>query len=199
MISHITGSVVDVLTDSVVVDVHGVGFKLLCSGRTLEKCSVGKPVRLQSYLHVREDALVLFGFENTAERGLFELLIGSVSGVGPKVALGVLSSFTPSDVMNAVMVQDASMLSRAHGVGKKTAERIVMELKDKLGKIPLLPTSVDGAQVVPGTGVAADVFSALTNLGYKPQQAQGALKNAMKAKPEGDFAVLFKTALAELR
>lgn len=195
MIRFLKGRVEDIGADYVALDVNGVGYEAHCSSRTLANLEKDVAVKLSIYTHVREDALILFGFSDDGERGLFEKLT-SISGVGPKAGLAILSALSPSDIVQAVQAQDGKMLSRANGVGPKLGGRIVMELKDKIGGI-----HVDGAEVAPvaSGSAASDVISALMNLGYKQAQAQTAVSRAQKVDDAAGFDVLFKLALQELR
>lgn len=197
MIYFLKGIVEHIADDFLVVDVNGVGYQAYCSSRTLAALAEGEVTKLSIFTNVKETELSLFGFRDEAERAVFEKLT-SVSGVGPKVGLAILTVLTPDEAINAVTLQDHTSFARASGVGPKLAQRIVMELKGKMGS---LPTGVTGARVeMPATaGLVGDVLSALSNLGYKPQQAQQALAHVSQENPDADFDALFKGALAELR
>lgn len=191
MYAHLRGTVSGLSAEAVVLDVHGVGYAVQASTRTLGGLVNGAEALLYTYLSVREDALVLFGFADRAEHALFVRLIG-VSGVGPKLALSLLSTFGPDEVIAAIASNQPATLARASGVGKKMAEKIIVELKDKLG---LLAASGAGV-AVPVGGVAGDVLSALMNLGYVQKVAEQAVEQARKQAPDGPFETLLKTALA---
>ena len=163
MIGRLTGTPVARTLDGVVLDVNGVGYLLRLTLRALRKAEGEREVTLETYLHVREDALQLYGFAEPAERELFEQLL-SVSGVGPKVALAIVSGSTPADLRRAIARDDTSRFMAIPGIGKKTAQRVVLELKEKLGIEP-----VEGG--VPDL-VARD---ALVELGYTLPEAERAL------------------------
>lgn len=175
MIARLTGTLVESASDHAVLDVNGVGYLVLASSRTLTAIGpVGGQVMLLTELQVREDSMTLFGFGNPGEREWFRLLTG-VQGVGGRVALSILSTLTPDELAQAVARQDKVAVTRANGVGPKLAERIVRELKDKVGGVALGPT---GAAPVAATGHAADAASALTGLGFKPAEANAAVAAA---------------------
>ena len=132
MISSLRGNVVARMLDGVVLDVNGVGYRVQTTLRALRKAPARGEITLDTYLHVREDALQLYGFAEPAERELFEHFL-SVSGVGPKVALAILSGSTPTDLRRAIALEDTTRFVAIPGIGKKTAERVVLELKEKIG------------------------------------------------------------------
>jgi Holliday junction DNA helicase RuvA len=165
VIASLRGKAVARRVDGVVLDVNGVGYLVQATQRALQKAQSGREVALDTYLHVREDALQLYGFAEPAERELFELLL-SVSGVGPKVALAILSNSTPSDLRRAIALNDETRFVAIPGIGKKTAQRIVLELKEKLG-----PVDVGGESPAEEL-VARD---ALVELGYSVPEAERAL------------------------
>lgn len=186
MISLLRGVVVERGLDHVVLDVGGVGYRVTVSLQTLaELPSAGGEARLLTYLQVREDALTLFGFAHERERTAFELCIG-VQQVGPKLAMSILSTIDADGLAAAVRTGDHGRLRKIPGVGQKTAERLVLELKDKLDKLGLAlgePGRAAAAAPKPGalTGPAATVAAALVNLGYKPVEAERAAKDAAAA------------------
>jgi holliday junction DNA helicase RuvA len=165
MIAALRGRVIARRHDGVVVDVGGVGYLVNATQRALARAKRGEEVALDTYLHVREEALQLYGFAEPAERELFELLL-SVSGVGPKVALAILSNSTPADLRRAIALEDETRFVAIPGIGRKTAQRIVLELKEKLG-----PVDVSGEAPVEEL-VARD---ALVELGYSIPEAERAL------------------------
>jgi Holliday junction DNA helicase RuvA len=165
VIAQLTGKVAARRLDGVVLDVNGVGYLLSTTQRALRKAQGGGEVTLDTYLHVREDALQLYGFAEPAERELFELLL-SVSGVGPKVALAILSSSTPGDLRRAIALEDTTRFVAIPGIGKKTAQRVVLELKEKLGPVEAIGES-------PGEELVAR--DALVELGYSIPEAERAL------------------------
>jgi Holliday junction DNA helicase RuvA len=176
MISHLKGTLSHKSPIYIVVDVGGVGYQVFTSLSTFYALpETGEPVFLKIHSHVREDAFKLFGFLTDEEQMIFEKLI-SISKVGPKLALSILSGMPPVDLMTAIMENDVARISTIPGVGRKTAERLTLELKDKLGDITL--------EFSPGSerpsslgGVLDDALSALVNLGYKKPQAEKALKS----------------------
>ncbi|MCO5071009.1 MAG: Holliday junction branch migration protein RuvA [Rhizobiaceae bacterium] len=204
MIGKLKGVVDEIGEDHVVVDVHGVGYIAFCSARTLAALTgEGEAVTLFIETYVREDMIRLYGFRSALEREWFRLLLNNVQGVGAKVALAVLSTLAPSDLANAIALRDISMVSRAPGVGKKVAERIVTELKNKAPAFAGEAAATIGIKQELGEGVApapiADAVSALTNLGYSRDVAANAVAAAMKVAGEGaDSSQLIRLGLKEL-
>jgi Holliday junction DNA helicase RuvA len=181
MIARLTGTLAETAADHAVIDVNGVGYLVLASSRTLSAIGgVGSQVMLLTEMQVREDSMTLFAFGSAGEREWFRLLTG-VQGVGGKVALSILSTLDPDELSQSVARQDKAMVARANGVGPKLAERIVRELKDKVGGIA-------GTAPLPSAGFAADAVSALTGLGFKSHEA-GAAVAAAEAEL-GDGATL---------
>ena len=192
MISILTGPVLEITPASAVIDCAGIGYEAHCPSRTLAQLTVGTPTRLYTFLNVREDALTLFGFATATERAFFNQLT-SVSGVGPRIGLSLLSTFTVPEIQQAISANQPATLARASGVGKKLAEKIIVELKDKLGSLPIALPSTGGA-----VSTLTDLTSALINLGYQPKTAEGAAAAALQAAPAASFDVLFKTALQKV-
>lgn len=175
MIAHLKGVLAETGVDHAVIEVGGVGYLVGASARTLAALgAVGEACLVHTELLVGEDFLRLVGFANAAERDWFRLLTG-VQGVGARVALAILSVLEPAELSRAVAAQDKAMVARANGVGPKLAERIVRELKDKVGGIALGPAAA--AQVV-AVGAGADAVSALLNLGFRPAEASAAVQAA---------------------
>lgn len=175
MIARLTGTLVEAAADHAVIDVNGVGYLVQASSRTLAAIGgIGSNVMLLTEMQVREDAMTLFAFGSHGEREWFRLLTG-VQGVGGRVALSILSTLSPEELTRAVAQQDKAMVARANGVGPKLAERIVRELKDKVGGVVLGPA---GSAPVALTGHTADAVSALTGLGFKPAEANSAVSEA---------------------
>jgi holliday junction DNA helicase RuvA len=175
MISSLRGKVVARMLDGVVLDVNGVGYRVQTTLHALRKAQAKGEVTLDTYLHVREDALQLYGFAEPAERELFEHFL-SVSGVGPKVALAILSGSTPADLRRAIALEDTTRFVAIPGIGKKTAERVVLELKEKIRPIDSLPGAPEHELV------ARD---ALVELGYSFVEAERALASTdPEAEPE---------------
>lgn len=203
MIGKLKGTIEEIGEDYVLVDVHGVCYIAFCSARTLSRLgSVGEAAVLFIETYVREDQLKLFGFQTALEREWFRLL-QIVQGVGSKVALAVLSTLTPSELANAIALQDKTAISRAPGVGPKVAIRILTELKAKAPAFAGEGAINIGLKQELGEGMAAapvsDAVSALTNLGYSRDQAANAVAAALKNGGEGaDSARLIRLGLKEL-
>ncbi len=202
MIGKLKGTVDEIGEDHCIVDVHGVGYVAFCSTRTLSTLRPGEAAVLSIETYVREDMIRLYGFGSTLEREWFRLLQG-VQGVGAKVSLAVLSTLTPSELANAIALRDIAMVSRAPGVGKKVAERIVTELKTKAPAFAGEASGTIGLKQELGEGVApapvADAVSALTNLGYSRDIAANAVAAALKsAGADADSAQLIRLGLKEL-
>ena len=204
MIGKLKGVIDEIAEDHCVIDVHGVGYVAFCPLRTLSTLpGAGEAVELFIETYVREDAIRLYGFGSALEREWFRLLMNNVQGVGAKVALAVLSTLSASDLANAIALRDVAMVSRAPGVGKKVAERIVTELKNKAPAYAGTATGTIGLKQELGEGVApapvADAVSALANLGYSRDVAANAVAAALKVAGEGaDSAKLIRFGLKEL-
>lgn len=195
MIAFLHGRIFEKQPNRIVVDVNGVGYDVAVPLSTFYGLGeAGADIALRIHTHVREDALLLFGFATRLEQELFERLI-SVSGIGPKVALAVLSGIEPGELINAILRGDLARLTAIPGVGKKTSERIVLELRDRLPKVEHT-AAPDGAPVEP-SALLDDVLSALMNLGYHRPLAEKAVDAAAKTKP-GDFEQTLRQALREL-
>ncbi|MET4897517.1 Holliday junction branch migration protein RuvA [Sphingomonadaceae bacterium jetA1] len=176
MIAHLKGRLEATGIDHAVIDVGGVGYLVGASARTLSAIGpVGEAAMLHTEMLVSEDSIRLVGFASADERDWFRLLTG-VQGVGARVALAILSALEPADLMRAIASGDKAMVARANGVGPKLAQRIVMELKDKVGGIVLAPGSGGGPATPVGAG--ADAVSALLNLGFRPAEASAAVAAA---------------------
>jgi len=197
MIASLSGVVDQRRADGVVLDVNGVGYLVFASARTLGRVpAAGEPMRFLVETHVREDHIHLYGFADEGERGAFRLLT-TVQGVGAKLALAILSVLAPEGLTTAIMAQDKAALARAEGVGPKLAQRIVNELRDKVGGIVLGPS----AQAAPEAahGAAADAVSALVNLGYSRSDAFSAVSHATKRLgAEARIDALIRAGLQEL-
>lgn len=175
MITHLHGRLADASPSHAVIDVNGVGYEVLIPLSTFDRLpTLGSNLQILTHLVVREDAHTLFGFFTQAERDLFRLLIQTVSGIGPKIALAILSGLPVDAFRAAVMAQDVKALSAVSGVGRKTAERIVVELKDKMAAFgsPIPPGTSPARATPPGTNATlADAAAALVALGLKPAEA----------------------------
>ena len=172
MIGYVKGVVSHIFSNSCFIDVHGVGYRTYAPASTLDTLCVGQEAMLYTYMSVREDAIVLYGFATQDEYDLFMLLIG-VNGVGPKVALGILSAGTADSFRLAVHQKDSKGLTKMPGIGKKTAERIVLELQDKIGPVASEDAGAAdlGNSAAPGlSDILAETLAALTSLGYSEQE-----------------------------
>lgn len=207
MIGKLRGKVDAIGESFLIVDVNGVGYEVQASARTLRNLKVGDEVSLTIDTHVREDAIRLFGFASELERNWFRTL-QTIQGVGSKVALGVLGIMSPQDLANAIALGNWAAVEEAPGVGKKLAQRIVAELKDKAPALSVAGLNVPQGSAT-GTGTtapvavqghaAAEAISALTNLGYNPQQAAAAIATAMGELGESaDTPSLIKRGLKAL-
>ncbi len=176
MIALLTGTIAHKSPDHVILDVHGVGYRVMIPFSTYYELPEEGSATLHIHTSVREDAIQLYGFRTRTEKSFFQLLI-SVSGIGPKLARDILSNIQPPQLAAALMQGDLHKLSAIPGIGKKTAERLVVELKDKAGKLDSgLPAAAEQVgRVLPESGVLDDVTSALLNLGYKEQQVRKVL------------------------
>jgi Holliday junction DNA helicase RuvA len=194
VIAFLRGRLFDKQPNRIIVEVSGVGYDVAVPLSTFYGLGeVGSDVALRIHTHVREEALALFGFATPLEQDLFERLI-AVSGIGPKVGLSVLSGIEPPDLMRAIQTGDLGRLTAIPGVGKKTAERIVLELKDRL---PRAAATAAADDVAPST-LRDDLLSALINLGYHRPLAERAVDASMKRAAGSDFQQLLRQALREL-
>jgi holliday junction DNA helicase RuvA len=198
MIAALRGRLVEKSPNRIVVDVQGVGYEVLVPLSTFyDLGEEGGEVQLRVHTHVREDALQLFGFLTELERQMFARLI-TVSGVGPKLAVAVLSGLETRELVTAVQRADVARLTTIPGVGKKTAERIVLELKDRLMALSVPVTEAQAPAASPTERMRVDLLSVLQNLGYHRPQAEKAVDAALAAQPEGTFEGAMRAALREL-
>jgi holliday junction DNA helicase RuvA len=194
MIGYLKGTLIDKKPNSVVLDVNGVGYLVNIPVSTFyDLPEEGSPLSLSIYTHVREDILALYGFRTAREKAVFEKLIG-VSGIGPKMAVAFLSGMTVEELIPAIQRQDVVKLSTIPGVGRKTAERVALELREQL---PALLSET--AQAPAEKSMQDDLISALVNLGYHRSQAERTAKSVLeKAKPDTAFEVLLKNSLQHI-
>jgi Holliday junction DNA helicase RuvA len=200
VIAHLRGSILEKHPNRIVIDVNGVGYDIFVPLSTFYGLGdAGAAIALRIHTHVREDALVLYGFATLLEQELFERLIG-VSGIGPKVALAVLSGIEPQDLIRAIERGDLARLTAIPGVGKKTSERIVLELKDRLPRAhPAAPAA--GTSTTEAPVLRDDVVSALVNLGYHRPLAEKAAEAAVTivgSSSDASFERVLKQALREV-
>ena len=201
MISRLHGTLIERDFTEVVIDVNGVGYSVSIPLSTYDKLPpLNAEVTLFTVLAVREDNMQLFGFATKEERTLFNLLTATVSGIGPKLALNVLSCISIDGFIRAVSESDVKALSKINGIGKRTAERMVLELKDKLGSLSALSAASSGgaATTVHETQAIADAKAALESLGYKRDVAEKAVKELVAKEPNASAEQLIRKALALL-
>ncbi len=177
MIASLNGKVIYIANDGIVVEVGGVGLRVAVPVALKDKLHTGEPVFLHTYLVIRQDLLALYGFETLESREYFELLL-SVDGIGPKLALAVLSVMTPEAIRRAVFNEQSEIFTRVPGVGKKTAQKILLYLQDKVGKVDSL------AAMATISDSETDVLEALTGLGYSVVEAQAALQSIARDAPK---------------
>ncbi len=208
MIGRLKGTIIALGEDTALIDVMGVGYELYAAPRTLQRLAVGEAATLSIETIVREDMIRLYGFEAEAERQSFRLL-QSVQGVGAKHALAILQILPPAELYDAVAAEDVTALSRAHGVGKKIAQRIATELQSKVGALAGLSgesftvaarqkAGLVAADADPALAARADAVSALANLGYEGMEARRAVATAAEAIDSPGVEALIKAALKEL-
>lgn len=201
MIAFLRGTLLEKHPNQAIVDTGGVGYDVQIPVSTFSALpDPGAEVRLRIHTHVREDALSLYGFLTLEEKNIFEKLI-TVSGIGPTLAIKVLSGLNTGDLITAIRNSQVEQLVRIPGVGKKTAERIVLELKDKLDAVGM-PAAANAATAQPAqvlTAVEQDVLSALMNLGCNRAAAEAAVRKAKAAGTPADFEPLFRRALELVR
>src|SRR5881392_2844682 len=199
MITFLDGKLVSALPTQAIVDVGGVGYEVFIPLASYDKLPpVGQPVRILTHLHVREDAQVLYGFMTPAERDLFRLLVNNVSGIGPKLALDVLSGMSVNNFKAAVVASDIASLSKISGLGKKTAERIVLELKDKLGVAAAWEVASGMHAPTPEQEQANEAVLALIALGYKQIDAHKAVRELQEKGQAKAAEELVKLALKRM-
>lgn len=197
MIGYLHGKITELFSDACFIDVNGVGYRVLIAASTRVQLNIGSEITIYTYLNVREDALQLYGFSNQNEYDIFNQLI-SVSGIGPKAALSILSAMSTEKIIWAVQNKQPSLLTAAPGIGKKTAERIILELKDKLTAFTN-DTGIFAPVDMPTADTSPDIWSdakkALISLGYTPQETAIVLK---KSHHLTSVEEIIKFALKEL-
>jgi Holliday junction DNA helicase RuvA len=177
MIASLHGKILDIFSDSLAIEIGGIGLQVFTSPAVRQAVRPGESIFLHTCLIVRQDALTLYGFETREEREFFNLLLG-VDGIGPKSALGVLSALSPDAIRRAVFQEQAEVFSRAPGVGKKTAQKILLHLQDRL------PAVSGFEQLGAASDVDTEVIAALTALGYSVVEAQAAMQSLGRNAPE---------------
>ena len=195
MIAHLSGSILDVRLNQLVIDVGGIGYQVTVAPELASDSRVGQSISLHTSLVVREDSWTLFGFSNADAKNLFEQL-QSVTGIGPKVASALLAVYQPEELRSAIATQDNAALERVPGIGKKVASRIILELKDKFGGGYRSKSSLSGPW-------RTQVIGALTGLGYSAKEAESALDDVLsdfgRTPTEADLPQMLKLALAQSR
>lgn len=183
MFAYVSGKLADKRPTEAIVDVNGVGYRIHIPTSTFEHLpEVGRPVKLHTHHHVREDAILLYGFSSDSERKVFEVMLG-VTGIGPKLALAALSAMSPSELREHILRGEAAMLTSIPGVGRKTAERLIIELRDRFADIEPLDSAVPGMN--DGRREArADALAALESLGFSRATAEKNLRKVMKDSPD---------------
>lgn len=198
MIAHLSGTVLLKQPNTVVIDVAGVGYEVTIPVSTFyELGEVGEPVALRVHTHVREDAIQLFGFRTGREKDLF-LRLTSVSGIGPKLAITILSGMAPEELIPAIRSNDLARLTAIPGIGKKTAERLVIELRDKMAALsgPELEESYAASRAAGGgDAVRDDVVAALLSLGYQKQQAEKAVSRVLERESDRSIEHVLRESL----
>ena len=199
MYSYIKGILTDMDEESIVVETGGIGYHIYTTGQTFRYLpSVGEEVKVYTYLHVREDAMLLFGFLTKDELKIYKLLLG-VSGIGPKAALGILTAFSADDLRFAVLSEDAKTIAKAPGIGVKTAKKMILELKDKLDLEDAFEKKLLHEQEAEETlpDARGEAVEALTALGYSPADA---LRAVQKVEPGDDMdtEAILKAALKRM-
>ena len=199
MIAQLTGKLAQKQPNSVIVDIHGVGYEVTIPVTTFYVLGeIGSDVSLKIHTHVREDALLLYGFATLRDKELF-LKLTSVSGIGPKVAISMLSGMASAELITAITRNDLGRLTAIPGVGKKTAERVVVELRDKLGKIALEEGEIAFTpETAPDAAIQDDTVAALIALGYPKPLAEKAVQTAMREEGERTIQAILKRSLKRL-
>jgi len=190
VIGYLTGKIISAKPTQVLIDVNGVGYTVSISIITFEKISGKETASLHIYTHVKEDSISLYGFFREAEKDMFEILI-SVSGVGPKSALGLLSGISVENLKHAIIEENVSRIVAVPGIGRKTAERLILELKSKVGEI-------EEGEVSAHSSNKQEAISALTTLGYNIKFAEKAVLKILSAEPDCGLEDLIKKSLSEL-
>ena len=198
MIAYLKGTLAKKATEAIIVDVHDVGYEVEISSQTFDQLPAeGKDLKLLIHHHITDNDQRLFGFFSSDEKDLFELLNG-VKGVGPKLGLKILSGLPAPDIIQAIVQSDKTALSQISGIGKKTAERMILELKDKIGEIATTAGTASGSSV--SGSLKDEAISALESLGFKKRDAEKAVVAAARENDAGgDVQVLIKNALSQLK
>lgn len=196
MYSYISGELVEVNEDTIVVDNHGIGYRFFVPKTMQYQWNrLGEQIKVYTYLHVREDAMQMFGFMSQEDLELFKLLIG-VNGIGPKGGLAILGVLSASDLRFAILAEDAKAIAAAPGIGAKTAQRVIIDLKDKINQVAV--SGMSGVQPVSGNqAVKTDVIDAMTSLGYSASEALRAMEG-MEIGEEDTVEKILKEVLKKM-
>ncbi|MDO4478353.1 MAG: Holliday junction branch migration protein RuvA [Lachnospiraceae bacterium] len=201
MIAYIRGIVADLAENYLVLDNNGMGYRIFVPGRVLDTVGIGEEVRIYTHMGVREDALTLYGFTDKDDLGVFRLIL-NVSGIGPKTALAVLSTMSASELRFAVLSDDIKSISKVPGLGRKTAQKMILELKDKFDLNEALETGLGGGNAAAvsadNSSVRSDAVMALTALGYGGTEAMRAVQAVLAAEPELTVEEVLKKALKKM-
>lgn len=200
MIAYIIGTISEIREGSLVLENNGIGYSISVPSSALEGLTCGDEIRIHTYIAVREDAISLFGFRTKDDLALFRLLIG-VNGIGPRGALAVLSALSADDLRFAVLADDAGTISRVPGIGKKTAQKLILELKDKLDLQDAFDKKAEhtaAAGELPKGSPQSEAVLALSSLGYASADALKAVRKVSSGEPGEDVEVILKNALKEL-
>lgn len=193
MITHIQGKLVEKNPTDVVIDCNGVGYMLNISLHTYSQISDAEHLKLYTHLQVKEDSHTLFGFSSLVEREIFRLLL-SVSGIGANIARTMLSSLTPKQVIDGIAMSDVTLIQSIKGIGAKTAQRVIIDLKDKVLKI----YNIDEVSIYKGNGNKDEALSALEVLGFVRKQAERVVEKIVLAQPDANVETIIKQALKNL-
>jgi len=193
MIAYIKGKIIRKNITSIIIETSGLGYEVYVSLNNLHKYQLGEEVALVTYLHIREDLMQLYGFEDWEERDIFLLLI-NVSGVGPKGAMAILSHISIEQLKIAIATENLDVLTKLPGIGKKTAQRLLIELKDKMPVVPNEYEAVTGVSTVVGN----ELVEVLVSLGYQPLEVKKIIPQLLRDNPDADESVLIKKALQVL-
>lgn len=198
MIAYLKGTLAKKASEAIIVDVHDVGYEVEISSQTFDQLPAeGKDLKLLIHHHITDNDQRLFGFFSSDEKELFELLNG-VKGVGPKLGLKILSGLPAPDIIQAIVQSDKTALSQISGIGKKTAERMILELKDKIGEIATTAGATPSGSI--SGNLKEEAISALESLGFKKRDAEKAVVAAARENDsEGDVQLLIKNALSQLK
>lgn len=196
MISYIKGTVTDIYEDRIVIESNQIGYNIFTPA--VSKVNIGENIKIYTYLNVREDAMLLYGFLTKDELKLFKLILG-VSGIGPKGALNILSSISVDELQMAVMSDDAKRIAKSPGIGPKTAQKLILELKDKLKMEDVFASEVSANVVSNTSDYKSEALEALTVLGYSPTEALKAVNSAVSILgTDADTEQILKAALKQM-